>query len=178
MTGTFNWLKISKICWENFEKKWAKLQTGQPPHLPKWGLSPPNKKYFCHGPWDHNMQCSVWGRWSPKGVNSKKWPTPKIYKPHFLENKSMNFFSIWEIKDVPSYYDFHTTDSAPPVHGRCRPTIKKDFHFGGQVPKFDPRPHVPQNLSRALRGQAVLKKFRRWLKWLLRKSSLNKLGAP
>jgi len=31
------------------------------PHLPKWGLSPPNKNYFCHGPWDHNMQVQFGG---------------------------------------------------------------------------------------------------------------------
>jgi len=75
--GTIDRLKNSEICQADFEKKWAKVQTGQNSYLPQMEGDPPKQKLFLSGSLGPKSERVKWGKGALKGANSKMCPPPQ-----------------------------------------------------------------------------------------------------
>ena len=125
------------------------MHTGQTPYLPQmWGDRPRTKTIFIRVPRTKISKGQV-GDKSPQGGELDKVPHPPKNCAQF-SGKKKNFFLNFRKRSPVTMISIRQIP--PPAPGEVPQKKIKNFTLGGLAPKFDPRPHVPRNLSRALRG--------------------------
>jgi len=113
----------------------------------------PEQKPFLSGSLGPKSARVGWGTKAPEGGELDKVPHPPKIWTQFSPKKIDDFFFNFRRQRGPRYYDIHMTDFAPPPpRERDHRKKKKKITLGDLAPKFDPRPHVPRNLSRGRRG--------------------------
>ena len=114
----------------------------------------------------------------PKGVNSKKCPTPKNLNAIF-SSYNQQIFLISENKGVSRYYDLKAKNFELTMRKRYhRKKNKKNSLWGAWPPNLTPDRHIPQNLSRALLGADDPEKISEIARTVAEKIEFEKKLAP